>query len=109
MAIARIAGLLLVFGSMAACKPAQIRVVSASYGAECGRATGNQTTHLAAECDGKQTCRYIVNNRFGDPFFGCPKDFSAEWRCGGSLSRIRTVHHASVAGEGYDVTLSCQQ
>lgn len=60
-----------------------IRVISASYGRNCGAPYGNVTNHLVAACDGRAPCEYIIDVRvIGDPAGGCAKDYLAEWQCG---------------------------
>lgn len=83
-----------------------IRVVSGSYGPSCGPAAGNHSEYLASECNDKTTCQYYVDNRFGDPFYNCAKDFKAEWRCNGD-PQVHTAYHKAVQNEGYNITLSC--
>lgn len=63
----------------------RIKVIAASYGRNCGAPYGNVTTHLAAACDGKALCEYIIDVKaLGDPAGGCSKDFYVEWQCGGN-------------------------
>jgi len=60
-----------------------IKVITATYGKNCGTPYGNVTHHLAQNCDGREYCEYILDHRvIGDPAPGCPKDFFAEWQCG---------------------------
>jgi peptidoglycan/LPS O-acetylase OafA/YrhL len=69
-----------------------IRVVNATYGANCGAQIGNVTIPLQRACNGKARCDYTVDvNVLGDPVGGCPKSFTAEYRCG--------THPALIAGE----------
>jgi hypothetical protein len=84
-----------------------ISIVSGSYGPVCGTAAGNHTAVLASECQGRERCDFLVNNRFGDPAPGCPKDYIAEWRCGHNPTVLRTGHHA-VPGENYTIVLECR-
>jgi hypothetical protein len=42
----------------------------------------------------------------GDPAVGCPKDYVAQWRCGGSPV-VRRADAPPEAGFGAVVTLSC--
>lgn len=90
------------------CVPAGIQVLSASYGSgNCGEPVGNVTGAVAGECDGRTDCTVLVDNSvFGDPAFGCPKDFTVEWQCGQDPT-VRMASHGPVAGEGYTVPLSC--
>ena len=60
-----------------------IKIESASYGANCGVAKGNVTAHIAKQCDGKTKCRYVVNHKIiGDPAYGCAKTYTVRYRCG---------------------------
>jgi hypothetical protein len=88
------------------CKKGKITVISATYGAVCGVPTGNHTAFIGAECDGKSRCEYRVDNRHGDPKFGCPKDFEVTWRCA-PLAPEKRTSHAATPNEGYAISLSC--
>lgn len=90
--------------------PAQktISIEAGSYGPVCGTPAGNHTDFLASECQGRTHCDFLVNNRYGDPAPGCPKDYIAEWRCGANPTLLRTGHHA-VPGENYTIALACPQ
>jgi len=89
------------------CVDAGIKVVSATYGPICGNPQGNVTGAVKSMCDGKPSCDVFVhNNVFGDPSFGCAKDFVADYQCDGDPS-IHTASHGPVAGEGYTVSLTC--
>jgi LruC domain-containing protein len=89
-----------------ACVANLITVTSATYGANCGRPTGNVTASVASTCNGRTSCSVFVSNSvFGDPAPGCPKAFVASYTCsnGGSY----TGSHGAVGGENYHVNLSC--
>ncbi len=90
------------------CVDAGIQVVSASYGAgSCGNPVGNVTGSVASLCNGRPSCDVWVHNGvFGDPSYGCAKDFTAEYRCGAGAG-VLTANHGPVAGEGYTVSLAC--
>ncbi len=88
-----------------------IKVISASYGLSCsdaGTAQGNVTALVAAQCDGlESTCDILADNSvFGDPFFGCAKDFEVIWACGTDPAQYG-IHHDAVAGEDYVVSIAC--
>jgi hypothetical protein len=91
------------------CVDRTITVLSASYGTgSCGTPAGNVTGDVAGECNGKVECDVFVDNSvFGDPSYGCAKDFAASWQCGADPS-VRTADHDAVVDEGYTVTLSCK-
>jgi hypothetical protein len=83
-----------------------IQVLEATYGPSCGTQPGNVTGAVAAQCNGSRACNVFVNNNvFGDPAFGCPKDFVAVYSCDGSGQF--TASHGPVSGEGYSVQLTC--
>ena len=90
------------------CISTGIAVLSASYGnGSCGNPFGNVTGIVANQCNGTSSCQVFVHNGvFGDPSYGCAKDFSAEYRCGIDPG-MRTASHGAVAGEGYTVDLNC--
>jgi hypothetical protein len=84
-----------------------IRILSATYGGNCGAVTGNVTTRVAAACDGVTSCKYVVDHsRIGDPAPGCGKDFSVDYECrGGSRSTSKLPPEA---GFGSIAELRCQ-
>lgn len=85
----------------------RIRVVSGTYGGNCGAGYGNVTGHLAAVCDGKQTCEYAIDYlAIGDPAQGCPKDYVAEWQCGNHPKRL-VISVGPEAGNGTIIILRC--
>lgn len=87
--------------------PSLISVTSASYGLACGPAAGNVTHIVGPACNGLSSCSILVDNSvFGDPFYGCPKDFEVIWTCSGSGTTKREYHHP-VTNEGYTVTAAC--
>src|SRR5262245_22535512 len=86
-----------------------IRVVSGSYGKNCGEQYGNVTTHLANACNGRNPCAYTIETRLiGDPAKGCEKDYMAEWRCPNTGWRTFKASASPEAGNGKTVNLSCQ-
>jgi hypothetical protein len=83
-----------------------IKVVSGTYGQNCGAQRGNATPDLATRCDGRDTCEYRIDRRrILDPAAGCPKDFLAEWRCG--KTEFHTAMLSPEAGAGSTLVLSC--
>ena len=83
-----------------------IDVISATYGSSCGARPGNYTQSVVDECNGRIDCQYPPAERRGDPFPGCAKDFSAEFRCGRAAPVRRADHPPTLEG-GYAVLLSC--
>jgi hypothetical protein len=61
----------------------EIRVLSASYGANCRRVSpGNATMAVQEACRGKLECKYAVDvAKMGDPAGGCKKEFSVDYQC----------------------------
>lgn len=85
---------------------ARIAVLGATYGANCGVPANNVTAHARQACDGRDRCDYRVDHTLiGDPAYGCQKDYSLDWSCGGA--QRFTVKAAPEAGFGSVVTLSC--
>ena len=64
-----------------------ISVTLGSYGHNCvgdfpGDNDPDKTAHLALTCNGGPNCAYFVDHTvIGDPFFGCYKEYRAEWNC----------------------------
>jgi hypothetical protein len=84
-----------------------IQVLAGTYGQNCGQPHGNKTAHLASICSGRGQCEYIIDHTvIGDPAFGCPKDYIAEWQCPGSLQPLR-AHVGAEAGFRSKIVLSC--
>ncbi|CAB3709981.1 hypothetical protein LMG27174_04179 [Paraburkholderia rhynchosiae] len=97
------ATLTVVFFSLASTAIAQtIAIVSGTYGDNCGVRHGNDTRHLAAECSGRMSCRYVIKNRLTDhPLPECKKNYRAEWKCG-----AQEFHTAAVSPEAKAGTLA---
>jgi hypothetical protein len=86
-----------------------VDVVAGTYGGNCGQARGNKTSFLAAACNGKTDCVYIIDyTAIGDPANGCAKDYVAEWRCG-TEPTIRRASATPEAGYKKTVELACPQ
>ncbi len=86
----------------------KIKVVAGTYGQNCGVSKGNKTEHLASECNGKTKCEYVVNTFvIGDPYFGCAKNYIAEWNCGADQN-LHTSMIPPEAGWSSTITLSCE-
>lgn len=84
-----------------------IQVIAGTYGQSCGMPRGNVTAHLAGACNGRARCEYRVDHTvIGDPAYGCPKDYVAEWSCAGSGGSHRRAA-AAEAGYGSIVVLEC--
>lgn len=87
-----------------------IRVVSATYGGNCGVAKGNATAHIAEQCNGKTKCQYTVDHKIiGDPAYGCAKTYTVRYRCGNN-TKVFEQSLSEEAGWGdKSVVLKCKQ
>lgn len=59
----------------------KITITEATYGASCGQSAGNWTASIAGACNDSYDCRFSPAT-YGDPAFGCYKDFTAKFKCG---------------------------
>ena len=85
----------------------RIRVVAATYGANCNAPQGNATADTAGTCNGLASCTYKVDAaRLGDPAVGCAKDYRVTWRCDAEEG-VREAQVPPEAGLGSEVALSC--
>jgi peptidoglycan/LPS O-acetylase OafA/YrhL len=90
------------------CNPG-IRVVSATYGPNCGAKLGNATAALSAACNGKRHCEYAVSvDVLGDPANGCAKSFVSDHECAPDLTRYSQQLEPE-AGLGKTLSLSCAE
>ncbi|MDP1824479.1 MAG: hypothetical protein Q8L48_14590 [Archangium sp.] len=88
--------------------PEGVQIVSATYGGNCGAPAGNVSAVVAASCNGKAACPYVVDwQRLGDPAWGCGKDFVVAWRCSFS-AKVATVRVPGEAGFKKTALVSCQ-
>ena len=86
-----------------------VRVLSATYGGNCGAAAGNASAGIRRECNGKSSCSYRVNVMIiGEPAAGCSKDFTVKYECVSTQNILETKVPAE-AGLGGVATLSCGQ
>lgn len=84
-----------------------ITVLSATYGLNCGAPLGNQTSTLAAYCNGVNKCSYAIDyRRIGDPAVNCAKTYEVTYVCTGS-STPRSAYVPPEAGFGSVVQLDC--
>lgn len=84
-----------------------IRILSSTYGANCGARIGNATDDIEKTCGTKISCNYTVDVRkLGDPAQGCAKSFFVKYQCGGE-STARTFALPGEAGLGGLIHLSC--
>jgi hypothetical protein len=84
-----------------------IRVVTGTYGSNCGAKSGNATTQVARACDGQAVCQYKIDTAtLEDTAPACAKDFTAEWKCG-TAATIYAVTMPAGAMPGEQLRLVC--
>ncbi len=67
-----------------------IKVLSATYGGNCGAPLGNTTAIVRKACNGLTTCDYEVKaSILGDAAPGCGKSLSVEYLCMPSAQSLR--------------------
>ncbi|GJH16927.1 hypothetical protein CBA19CS22_10315 [Caballeronia novacaledonica] len=100
-----IAGIVMLAGISGA-EARTIKVISGTYGANCGAANGNATHDLTLQCDGLDTCQYVPDTkRIGDATRACSKDLQADWRC--TDSEFHTAMLSPEAGVNSTLVLGC--
>jgi len=83
-----------------------IIVISATYGANCGAPAGNATGDLVRQCDGRDTCQYMPDQRsLSDSAPSCRSDLQADWRC--SSSELHTAMLSPGANADSTLVLTC--
>jgi hypothetical protein len=83
-----------------------IRIVSGTYGQNCGAPHGNVSRDVARHCDGRTTCEYAPRvTRKERPAPACRSDFVAEWRCDGA--DFHTAALSPGASLGDTLVMSC--
>lgn len=83
-----------------------LKIISATYGANCGAKAGNASLSVRNACHGKADCEYTVDvNLLGDPAGGCAKSFFAEYVCDSGDRRTSEV--PAEAGFGGRLLLTC--
>ncbi|MCR4300016.1 MAG: SUEL-type lectin domain-containing protein [Sulfuricaulis sp.] len=68
-----------------------VKVVTGTYGGNCGAKPGNATAQVARVCDGQAQCEFNIDpGVLEDPSPNCTKNFSAEWVCsaGGAMYTV---------------------
>jgi hypothetical protein len=84
-----------------------IRVVTGTYGRNCGAKPGNATTQVARACDGQAVCQYKIDTAtLEDATPVCAKDFTAEWKCG-TAATVYAVTMPAGAMPGEPLRLAC--
>ena len=85
-----------------------IKVVSGTYGRNCGAKSGNATIHLARICDGQMACEYKIElTALDDAAPNCAKDFIAEWTCG-DAGAVYAVSLRPSDAPGENLRLACR-
>lgn len=60
-----------------------VKVLSGTYGGNCGAKPGNATTEVARVCDGQAQCEFKIDaSALEDTSPNCAKNISVEWVCG---------------------------
>jgi len=109
------------FDSPKADDPNRIRIVEATFGANCignpvlpGHVSkariGNATDLIAALCTPQTgTCSFALDiAKLGDPAPGCGKTFEVKWTCGRGSSRALNVISVPAPAESNDpINVSC--
>ncbi len=85
-----------------------IRILSATYGANCGATPDNVLHHVQEACGSRRDqCTYAIDvNRVGDPAKRCSKSFELSYQCG----RHGQSQSQTVEGEahGKSVSMDCR-
>jgi hypothetical protein len=84
-----------------------IRVVTGTYGRNCGAKSGNVTAQVARACDGQAVCQYKIDTAtLDDASPACAKDFTVEWKCG-TAANVYAVTMPAGAMPGEHPRLAC--
>ena len=84
-----------------------IKVVTGTYGGNCGAKSGNATTQVARACDGQAVCQYQIDMATPEDVApNCAKVFTAEWKCGNAAT-VYAVTVPAGAMQGENLRLSC--
>jgi hypothetical protein len=98
--------LIILLGSGTSVFSQTIRIISGSYGFNCGAKGGNATPDLANSCNGRANCQYKIDpNIIGDPTPGCAKTYVADYQCGTS-GKYRRITVSPEAG-GSTLNINC--
>jgi hypothetical protein len=86
-----------------------LKIVSATYGGNAGTPTGNRTSYVGTQCNGRATCTLPSGSLYGataggDPYVGRAKDLVISYRCSGVAKPTYTA--GAEAGTAVH-TLSC--
>lgn len=99
------AGMVLLAG-VSSVEARTIKIISGTYGANCGAVSGNATRDLTRQCDGRDTCEYVPDRkRISDATRVCKKNLQADWRC--TDSEFHTAMLSPEAGTNSTLVLSC--
>jgi hypothetical protein len=86
-----------------------IRVLTATYGLNCGAPPGNATHRLQRACNGRGDCRYVVSVAvLGDSAPNCGKSFRVEYECAPNPGRL-AEEIPGEAGFNSPILLSCNR
>ncbi|SAK52867.1 hypothetical protein AWB79_01943 [Caballeronia hypogeia] len=99
-------GAIVMLAGIAGAQARTIEVISGTYGANCGAQNGNATRDLTRQCNGRDTCAYMLDRkRISDPAGTCRKDLQANWRC--TDTEFHTAMLSPEAGMNSTLVLSC--
>ena len=86
---------------------ATIKVVTGSYGNNCGAKPGNATAQVSRACDGQTLCEYKIDPAgLEDSAPDCARNFTAEWKCGAGATVYAVSMPAGVV-RGEPLRLAC--
>ena len=86
---------------------ATIKVITGTYGGNCGSKTGNITAQIARICDGQASCEYKLDpGLLEEPSTDCARNISAEWNCG-TGGAVYTVSLPAGVTQGQPLRLAC--
>jgi hypothetical protein len=102
----RVIPLIVVMASSSSAEPRTIKILSGTYGQNCGAPHGKATRDFASRCNGRDTCQYILHETFTtDSAARCRKDFRAEWLC--TDTEFHFAELSAGARPGDTLVLSC--
>jgi hypothetical protein len=86
---------------------ANIFVILATYGYNCGATPGNAMNSVVKRCSRNLNCEYTVDqSELGDPAPGCAKNFIVNYKCFQGARERRVVVDAEASGSV--ASLTCQ-
>lgn len=84
-----------------------IKVVTGTYGNNCGAKPGNATAQVSRACDGQTLCEYKIDPAtLEDSASNCARNFTAEWKCGAGAT-VYAVSMPAGAARDEPLRLAC--